>query len=153
MNAYADTSFLVSLYSLDANSMQAALDVNRLKPTFQLTPLGELEVMNALELQIFRKERTRIEVNAARATFAEHIASAFFILHPMPENVYARAQQIARRYGSRLGVRTLDILHVTSALLLRAEMFLSFDLRQLNLARALGLKTPRWLAQISPDLK
>jgi len=60
----------------------------------------------------------------------------------MPENVYARAEQIARRYGSRLGVRTLDILHVTSAVLLRAEMFLSFDLRQLNLARALGLKTP-----------
>jgi predicted nucleic acid-binding protein len=139
--AYADTSFLVSLYSLDTNSMRAASDVNRLNPTLLLTPLGELEIINALELQIFRKETTRIQANAAKAVVAENIASGFFVLQPMPENVYIRAEQIARRHGSRLGVRTLDILHVTCALLLRAEMFLSFDLRQLKLARTNGLKT------------
>ncbi|HLY63740.1 MAG TPA: type II toxin-antitoxin system VapC family toxin [Terriglobia bacterium] len=141
MIAYADTSFLVSLFRLDANSMRATSAINRLKPNLLLTPLGGLEIINALELQIFRKETTRIQANAAKAVLAENTASGFFVLQSMPENVYIRAEQIARRYGSRLGVRTLDILHVTSAVLLRPEMFISFDLRQLKLARACGLKT------------
>ena len=49
--------------------------------------------------------------------------------------------QLARRHGANLGLRTLDTLHVASALELRAERFWTFDERQKKLARAVGLKT------------
>jgi predicted nucleic acid-binding protein len=42
---------------------------------------------------------------------------------------------------ARLGVRSLDTLHVASALELRAEGFWTFDERQKRLARAVGVKT------------
>jgi predicted nucleic acid-binding protein len=39
-----------------------------------------------------------------------------------------------------LGTRTLDVLHVASALELGRRQFLTFDLRQQELAVATGLK-------------
>jgi predicted nucleic acid-binding protein len=141
LNAYADTSFLVSLYSLDTNSSRAASEVGRRNPALLLTPLGELELANALELRIFRGEARPSEVRAARTKIREHIESGFFALQAMPVSVYGRAEQIALRRTSRLGLRTLDIIHVASALLLKADLFLTFDRRQLELARAEGLKT------------
>ncbi len=47
----------------------------------------------------------------------------------------------APRHGPRLGVRTLDSLHVAAALQLKAEQFWTFDARQAKLAQAEGLKT------------
>jgi predicted nucleic acid-binding protein len=43
--------------------------------------------------------------------------------------------------ATRMGTRALDILHVASALLLRAERILTFDDRQRQLAHAEGLAT------------
>lgn len=140
MIAYADTSFLISLYSLDSNSLRAARKINRLNPTILLTPLSELELCNALELRIFRRESRKAEAAAARAKIQEHIDTGFFALQPMPLTVYERARQISRRRSAASGLRTLDILHVAAGLLLRAEAFLTFDLRQLKLAEAEGLK-------------
>lgn len=140
MTLYADTSFLVSLYSPDVHSAAAAAIVARLRPTVFLTPLGELELLNALELRVFRKEASASEVQLARTRLQEHIASGFFSEQAMPATVYERARQIVRRRSAALGLRTLDILHVASAVLLRAERFLTFDQRQERLAKAEGLR-------------
>lgn len=45
MSAYADTSFLVSLYTPDANSASAAAQMKRLRTPFFLTPFGEFELL------------------------------------------------------------------------------------------------------------
>ena len=44
------------------------------------------------------------------------------------------------QYASKYLTRALDVLHVASALLLKTTEFASFDLRQRNLASAVGLK-------------
>jgi predicted nucleic acid-binding protein len=51
-----------------------------------------------------------------------------------------RAEDLSRNYSRTLGTRSLDVLHVASALELGFRNFLTFDLRQQNLARAVGLK-------------
>jgi predicted nucleic acid-binding protein len=48
---------------------------------------------------------------------------------------------LARRYGHRFGVRTLDTLRVACALSLKAEQFWTFDEPQAKFAKAVGLKT------------
>jgi len=59
----------------------------------------------------------------------------------MPENAFELCADLARRYGPKLGTRTLDSLHVASALELKAGQFWTFDERQAKLAKAVGLKT------------
>ena len=131
---------MVSLYSPDAHSARAAHIVRRLNPVVLLTPLGELELANALELRLFRKEANPTAIHTAQGRIQEHVQAGFFSLQGMPMTAYERARRMARRHSAQLGVRTLDILHVTCAILLRAERFLTFDERQRKLALAEGLR-------------
>ena len=59
----------------------------------------------------------------------------------MPENAFELCADLARRYGPKLGTRTLDSLHVACALELNAQKFWTFDDRQAKLAEAVGLDT------------
>jgi hypothetical protein len=111
-----------------------------LNPVVLLTSLGELELANALELRIFRKEATSTAVRTVQRRIQEHVEAGFFSLQPMPLAAYERARRMARRHTAQLGVRTLDILHVTCAILLGAERFLTFDERQRKLAQGEGLR-------------
>lgn len=59
----------------------------------------------------------------------------------LPETAFETCAELARRHGARLGVRSLDSLHVASAVELKADRFWTFDARQAKLAEAEGLKT------------
>jgi hypothetical protein len=112
-----------------------------LPPPILLTPLSQLEIDNALALRLFRKEDTAVQIRAAQGRIAEHIRTGLLALVPMPEKAFPLARQIAERRTPLLGNRTLDILQVACAVLLDVDIFLSFDDRQLRLARAEGLTT------------
>lgn len=58
----------------------------------------------------------------------------------LPLNTMETCIELARRYTSQFGTRTLDTLHVAAALELKAERFWTFDDRQAKLAKAVGLK-------------
>ena len=142
MNSYADTSFLVSLYVLDANSALAATHMKQAKLPILLTSFGELELTNALSLRLFRRELRPSKVKAARALIRKDLSDGVLLLKPLPEGVFDRAMQMARGRTPQLGTRTLDLLHVASALKLQADTFYTFDRNQEKLARAEGLMLP-----------
>ena len=50
-----------------------------------------------------------------------------------------RAEALGRRHTEALGARGMDILHVASALALKAGRFVTFDEKQRELARLAGL--------------
>jgi len=137
--AYADTGFLVSLYGQDAHSAAARL-LAQGRPTFLLTPLGEAEFVNALELQVFRKEWTRGQAHTVHNNFLQHQAAAIIRNEPFPSQAWERAVILSRRHAAALGARTLDVLHVASALVLTPDVFFTFDKRQSQLAKAEGLR-------------
>jgi predicted nucleic acid-binding protein len=136
---YADTGFLVSLYGQDDHSAAATVLVKS-KPIFALTSLGEAEFTNALELRVFRKEWTRREARSVHELFSQHQATGVFRPVPMGAEVWEKVLVLARRHSAKLGTRTLDLLHVASALTMRPDAFYSFDGRQRKLARAVQLR-------------
>jgi len=79
---------------------------------------------------------------AALMKLAAHIERGVFRTAEMSATVYETARSLARRHTAKLGVRTLDILHVAMALELGAPSFYTFDRRQSRLAQAEGLVTP-----------
>jgi predicted nucleic acid-binding protein len=137
--AYADTGFLVSLYGQDANSPGARL-IAKVEPTFLLTPLVETEFVNTLELQVFRKDWTRRQAQTVYGDFLQHHSEGIIRNEPFPAEAWDRALLLARRHSEKLGSRSLDILHVACALVLKPDVFLTFDKRQSQLARAEGLR-------------
>lgn len=52
-------------------------------------------------------------------------------------------ERLSATYSEKLGTRSLAILHVAMAITLGSKRFLSFDQRQLKLAKSIGLETPR----------
>lgn len=135
MIAYADTGFLMSLYGQDDLSAKADALV-RSRPVFALTPHGATEFMNAVELRIFRKEWTRKEADSVRAAFERHQAAGMLRRERLSAETWELAAALSRRHSAKLGTRTLDVVQVASAILLKAEPFYTFDDRQRRLAAA-----------------
>jgi predicted nucleic acid-binding protein len=75
------------------------------------------------------------------AQFASDEAANLWSETPLPENAFELCADLARRYGAKLGMRTLDTLHVACALELKVGRFWTFDERQAKLAKAVGLKS------------
>ena len=142
MSAYADTSFLVSLYVPDVNTVEAASRMQQLALPVLITWLGELELVNAVELRLFRKELRPTEARAARAAFRADANGGVFAMHSLSNEMFLYAMRLASRWTARLGVRSLDLIHVASALALHADEFHTFDDRQCRLATAAGLVVP-----------
>jgi len=140
LKIYADTSFLVSLYSLDANSVAAARTVKASVADRFVTILGELEVINAFGFRVFRKEVTAAQAHSSLSDFEKDLRDGVFQLRGLPEPVYERARQLSRHTTGKLGTRTADILHVAAALELGVDYLYSFDQHQRKLAQTVRLK-------------
>lgn len=140
MSIYADTSFFVSLYLPDRHSAEAERRVAG-KPWIWFTPLHRAEWMHAVSQHVFRKEITTLEARRAQAELERDVGSGLWLKVDLPESVWDSCAQLARRHGPRLGIRTLDSLHVAAALELGAKAFWTFDERQAKLAAAEGLQT------------
>ena len=140
MKVYADTSFLVSLYSPDNNSVAAARTMKSSKGDRFVSVLGELEVINAVGLRVFRKEVSASQAQVALLDFEKDLRAGVFQLRPILEAVFERARQLSRQTTPKLGTRTADLLHVAAALELSADYLYTFDQRQRKLAQAVRLK-------------
>ncbi len=142
MNAYADTSFVVPLYALDRHSPRAAAWIRSARLPISLTLFNEVELTNAFYLRLFRKEIDAAQIRAAQSVFQEDIENGVFEVKPLSSAIFERAKQLAEKHTLHLGTRTLDILHVASALVLRADTFYTFDVKQGKMAKAEGLVVP-----------
>ena len=140
MKIYADTSFLVSLYSPDANSAAAAHSMRSLVGDRLVSIFGELEMINALELRVFRKEIKAAQAQSSLTDFERDLQSGIFQLRQLSDLIFERARHLSRTTTSKLGTRTADILHVASALELGVDVLFSFDQQQRKLAQMVGLK-------------
>ena len=140
MPVYPGTSFLVSLYVKDNHSAEAADHMAGVDLPILLTPFQELEFLNAVYQRIFRKEINDKQARASLALFARDRDHGFYSLKSFDSGFFERGIRLSKKHASRTGLRTLDLLHVASALELSASVFLTFDARQRTIAMAEGLK-------------
>ena len=138
---YADTSFLMSLYMQDANSSRAVTAVEQGAMPILLTPLVRHELQNALRLAVFRRQITSAQREAAWHEIERDLAAG--VLHDTPldwPKALNAAETLSRAHTERLGARGMDILHVGSAVALKAKRFVTFDVRQKELVEQAGLE-------------
>lgn len=140
MNAYADTGFLCSLHAPDAHTERVVVWLKRQRHPLPFTGLHRLEFRNALRLRVFRKEITpeqrELSIQAMLSDLAAHV---FGHAEPAWPEVLMEAERLSSGHSEGLGTRSLDILHVASALVLGVRQFVTFDTRQGQLAQMAGL--------------
>lgn len=143
---YADPSALLKLYVHEPESAAMSAWRARTKGALPLTPHGRLEIVNGICLAAFRNAISAEALSDALASFDEDLAEGRYVqADVLWRATLKRAGQLSRAHTPSLGCRSLDVLHVATALELGLRSFVTFDGRQGQLARKIGLKsiTPR----------
>jgi predicted nucleic acid-binding protein len=141
LKTYADTSFLYSLYVQQAQSANAAAYMAAAGNTpLPLTMLGRFELFNAIRLSLFRKQLDAREAAADLKAIKTDLQSSVLVLVACDwAAVHAEAERLSAKHTAKRGHRSMDVLHVASALSLGAKDFLTFDQNQAKLGTAAGL--------------
>ena len=113
---YLDTSVVVSLYCLDANSAAAVRLLQAVSDKLVITTLVEVEAVNAFGLREFRREITKEQAEASLQNFNKAVRAGVFHSLALPASAFDRARQLSRQLTPQLGTRTADLLHVAAAL-------------------------------------
>jgi predicted nucleic acid-binding protein len=141
LSSYADTSFLVSLYGRDVNSLAAISLLKEHRPIFLVTPFGETEFTSVVFATTARPGGWTVSrAQTIEENFVHDLQTGVWQWEGFPPETWARARELSRRHAPALGCRALDALHVASALALAADDFYTFDRDQAKLARAVGLR-------------
>ena len=135
-----DTSFLVSLCGGDAHTAAARTWAAQAKQPITVTTLNRYEFGNAVRFAAFRKVVSQQDALNSLAAFDADLKSG--ILQPASPDladIVKEAARLSELHTLSGGHRSFDILHVAAARVLKATLFLSFDLNQRKLAGALKL--------------
>jgi predicted nucleic acid-binding protein len=149
MIAYPDTSFLCSVYRKQIHTPAALAYKEAMTEPLCFTRLLEFEFLQAIELQVWlhsadrKKGYSRREADQMIDDWETDIASGLNELLPCDSDAVLRlAGFYSEQRTAQGGHRSLDILHVATAVHLGAKEFLTFDERQRALAKHAGLKIP-----------
>jgi predicted nucleic acid-binding protein len=143
---YADPSALLKLYVHEPESAAMSRWRSRTPGALPIGEHGRLEIVNAICLAAFRRTISAGAMHDALASFDEDLVEGRYVsADVLWRATLRRAGELSRAQTPTVGCRTLDVLHVATALELGLREFVTFDRRQQQFARRAGLKvvTPR----------
>ena len=140
MTIYADSSFIVSTCIHDMHTTEVATRLSS-RPQVFVTPLNRAEVANAIRRYVFRGAISEADARASWTNFERDRVGGVWSDVAFPSSAWDASVVLSVRFAAAIGVRTLDSLHVASALELGVRKFWTFDERQARLAEAAGLDT------------
>ena len=141
---YLDTSSLVALYFPEEKTDPLIAHLRRRPLPLAFTWLHEIEFTNGLQLKLFRKEASVAAVAATLdALRADAESGVLHRVHASWPAIFAATLRLSTVHSHTLGTRTLDLLHVATALALSATEFVTGDDRQAKAAAREGLKVAR----------
>ena len=141
MTTYVDSSALVPVYVPERFS-RAARSAVRAAGQIPFTALHQIEVLNAFELLVGRKQITKDECRAIQAQLRADVGDhRLFSVSLDLDRVFVDACELSRLYAAKHLARSLDLLHVAATHLALCTTFVSADDRQLAVAKVRGLAT------------
>ncbi len=139
MRAYLDTSVLLSLHLRDVHFAQA-VGIMRKERGVAWTPWQKVEFGNALRALIARGTLVQGDVRRVEQSVRASIVGGDMVPLPLPAYaLWEASERLSCAHTAKIGVRTLDLLHVAAACVVKAKRFYTFDQRQHLLAKAAGL--------------
>lgn len=155
MIPYADTNLLTRVYLRLAETEETLALIESMvsggSPSLPITWLHRLELINAIQLHVFQGRLPgQVFVGAEQASlaianFRDDLAKESFLGNAAVSvgELEQQFEALSLRYTAKHGFRTYDLLHVASALVLKCDVFWSFDPKASKLAALEGLKIRR----------
>src|SRR5690606_3752550 len=133
---YVDPSALLKLYLNEPESRaMTGWRAKTRKPLF-VTHHGRVELVNGIGLAAHRGFITEEVRKAALAALDDDFAQGRYVqADVLWRATLRRARALSREHTLRIGCRSLDVMHVASAVELELKRFVTFDLRQQRLGR------------------
>lgn len=141
---YVDPSALARLYIHQEGSREMAAWRVKIRGALAVTHHGRTEIVNAICRAAFLGQLSPEGLNQALADFrSDFLAGHLKQSDLLWRAALNRAAELSQLHTPKLGTRSLDVLHVACALELKLGHFLTFDIRQRQLAAVSGLKVVR----------
>ena len=137
---YLDTSALLKLYLREDGSDWVQAEVEAQGDPLPVWELQEAELTNALRLKVFWRDITASQAEAQLAHFRSRKERGQYFFPGLDRAALMERFRLLAGHTMKLGTRTLDVMHVACACEIRADRFVSFDGRQLSLAKRAGLR-------------
>ncbi len=139
-HCYIDSSALRQLYAHDKHSATMAAWRFKNPGPVRVTRFTRTELINSMAAAVHRRDLSEADLQDFLSDLAADLTSDRLRLVDVPwRAVLDQAAELSRQHTPRFGTRTLDVLHVASALELNARRFVTYDSRQARLAKACGL--------------
>ena len=141
---YWDTSCVLALYVPEAISAQAATLAGEENKALISSAILEYEMTFALCAKEARGEISPGAAATVLAKFQSDLQRGRFLLAPLGQDIKVRANRIAANILQShppAFLRTLEGIHIATALQLDAREILTADKRMADASRLLGLKT------------
>jgi len=142
-SCYLDTSFLIKLYVLEDQSAEAARLLKSSGARRIINRLTDLEVGSTLRRKSLDGFLTASEAQSAFGKFRAHRSIGLYDRKPIGETVFALAENLIERHGDFIRLRSLDLLHVATALHNGIDGFATYDRQLKVLAERVGLELLR----------
>ncbi len=141
MKIYFDTSAIIKLYYPELESEKLSKWTIENQIVIALSHFHRLEINNAFALKVFRREITTEQYDGLMECLAaDRVSGIFKDLHADWDRIFNKGVEIAGRHTRNFGNRSLDIMHVALAMETGHEKMVTFDNRQVELAKANGLE-------------
>ncbi len=132
---YLDTSAFLKLYVREADSELVQDLVTRQMEPLPVWEFQQLEIYNAMQLKVFWNEISPDDARRLLDLFDQRMRRGQYFCPHIDRAELMMTFRSLTKLTPETGCRTMDILHVACAMQISPESFISFDQRQLNLAR------------------
>ena len=133
-DTYVDSSFLLKLYLSEAESRLVDVALRNVSGRVLVTKLTDIEVISSLNRRLSVTDGT-----LAAQTYLTNRTIGLFVELPIDAEVFELAIQIAQQQAKQYKLKSLDILHLATALRYGVPAIASFDTNMCDAAQALGL--------------
>ena len=140
-DVYADPSALLKLYLHEPDSQRMTAWRAKVRGPLAVTHHGRVELVNGIALAAHRKLISGEAFSVALAALDDDFDQGrYYQAELLWRATLKRAAELSRAHTRSLGTRSLDVLHVASAMELGFRSFVTFDVCQQNLVKEVGLK-------------
>jgi len=137
---YLDTSALLKLYIREEGSEVVQNHVIAQDEPLPIHEIQEMEFLNALRLKVYWGDFENDAAEQQIHYFKERMRKGLYYRPDLDRSALMSTFRDCSVFTAETGCRTLDVLHVATAMVLQADAFLTADERQASLADRVRLK-------------